>query len=63
LPIYTSLHNFILAYIHHLNEIVALLEKVMRDLCKNNNDSHIVSLIEIFDTMREKELVNIEEWK
>lgn len=64
LPIFRAIRTFIEDYIGYMQDLIKLVEKVMRDTSSGSGDSVARrTLLELFDLIRQKELVSVDEWR
>lgn len=45
-----------------MGEIVGIVEKIMKDLHASRREGNNQTLYELFDLIRQKELVGVQEW-
>lgn len=62
MPIFKAIRAFVEDYIRFMDDIVLLVEKIMEGRREIKNEAER-TLMELFDLIRQKELVCIEEWK
>lgn len=62
LPIYKTIKDFIKTYIRHMTDLTEIAESCMKSISRNIEENANRTLLELFDLIRQKEIVNIEEW-